>query len=143
MDFYPIDLIRAGAALYRQEMALLETPVLAWMWTMRLVFFGGVLLFPKREAVAVVGTMLATALLIFLIKGSFVTVPASHIGAGLHLILWTPLLVFLLVCWWRREPTVLARDRILRIWTPLTAGLLVISLLFDVREVVLAVIRPD
>ena len=108
------------------------------MWVMRLVFFGGLLLFPKREAVAVVGTMLATALLIFAIKGLFVAVPSAQIGAAMHLVLWTPLLIFLLVCWRRREQPMLVRDRILRIWTLLTAGLLAISLLFDAREVMLA-----
>lgn len=141
MDFHAVDLISSGAALYRQEVAQLTPPVLVWMWVMRLVFFGGLLLFPKREAVAVVGTMLATALLIFAIKGLFVAVPAAQIGAALHLVLWTPLLIFLLVCWRRREQPVLVRDRILRIWTPLTAGLLAISLLFDAREVVLAASR--
>lgn len=133
------DLVASGAALYRVDTVALPLPVLAWMWAMRIVFFGGVIFFPRLEAVATVATMALTAILIFAIKGYYPTVPSSHIGASVHLALWLPLLVWLATIL-RRRMRVRPRGRwngAARAWLLVVMGMILISLLFDVREVVL------
>lgn len=128
--------VMRGFTLFQAETAQLPPAVLAWMWAMRIVFGGSVIFLPRVGALVTFGTMLATAVLRFYAKGLYPDVPASHIGALVHVVLWLPLAAFLLYSMrGQREPRGSHFDRVFAIWRPVVIGMLAVSLVFDVREV--------
>jgi hypothetical protein len=128
-----------GFALFQNETAQLPLTVLAWMWVMRIVFASSIVFLPRAGAVATLGTMTATALVRFYIKGSYPEIPAPQIGAMAHIALWVPLAAFLLYSIRaRRAGSGNLLDRVYPYWRILAVGVLAVSLVFDIREVLTA-----
>lgn len=126
-----------GFELFRAETAQLPLAVLAWMWAMRIVLGASIVFLRHRGALVTFGTMLATAVGRFYIKGIFPEIPAPQIGASVHVVLWLPLLAFLLYSMRAPRPQEPSRfDRAYATWRGVAAVVLAVSLVFDVREVV-------
>ena len=134
-----IEIVIQGRAAYQAEMAQLPVAVLAWMWAMRAVFVGGGVLFiGTRLGRAVLAVMIVHALSLFALKGAFSEIPASLIGASLHLALWLPLLVWLFFTLRRRAPVSTFYSTAARWWGAVVACMLAISLALDAKEVMSA-----
>lgn len=125
-----------GFSLFRAETAHLPPLVLAWMWAMRIVLGASIVFLPRRGALATFGVMLTTAVSRFYIKGLYPDIPAPHIGALIHVVLWTPLAAFLLYSMRNRRPSGESHfERAYAIWRVVAIGVIAVSLAFDVREV--------
>ena len=128
-----------GVTLFQAEIAQLSPAVLAWMWAMRIAFGASIVFLPRAGAVATLGTMIATAVLRFYVKGSYPDMLAPQIGALTHVVLWIPLIVFLLYSIRYQPATAGSRlDRAYTIWRVVAVGMLAVSLVFDIREAVTA-----
>jgi hypothetical protein len=96
MDAFFEPLISAANALQIEAQAY-PGGVRTWMAAMAILFFGGIVFVPWRnDARAVVGVMAITALALIVGKAFWPQTARAQIGATIHLVLWTPLLVFLL-----------------------------------------------
>ena len=125
-----------GFSLFQAENALLPPLVLAWMWVMRIVFGASIIFLPRPGALTTLVAMLLTALSRFYIKGSYPDMPASHIGALTHVVLWIPLVAFLVYSMRRWKTFGGSRlEQAYAIWLPAAIGVLTVSLVFDVRAV--------
>ncbi len=130
-----------GFTLFRGETGQLPLAVLAWMWAMRVVFLASIVFLPRAGAVATLATMLATAVLRFYVKGLYPDLPAPFIGALTHIVLWSPLVVFLLYSMrGRRAPGISSLERAYPDWLAVVIAMMAVSLVFDVREVVTALV---
>ena len=117
------------------QMAVLGTPVELWMNWMVIIFMCS-LLFAWRNkearwAFAALVISLPTALLIFKLWGNV------HLFALAHLLWWTPLLVYLILSFQRQEK--FKQWGALRLWHHLLCITIVISLIFDLRDVYLVI----
>jgi len=125
-----------GFTLFQGEIAHLPPTVLAWMWVMRIVFAASIVFLPRPGAIVTLGTMIATALVRFYIKGSHPEMPAPEIGAIAHIVLWIPLAIFLLYSIRVHHTTVGGLiDRAYPYWRILVVGVLITSLVLDIRDV--------
>jgi len=126
-----------GFSLFRAETAHLPAAVLAWMWAMRIVLGASIAFLPRRGAIAAFAVMLVTAVSRFLLKGFHPEVPSAHIGASVHVVLWLPLAIFLL---WtlhaERKTADTLMDRAYGVWLIAEIAVIVISLVFDIREMI-------
>ncbi len=117
------------------QMAALGTPVELWVNWMMIIFISSILFVWKnkeaRWALAALLVTLPTALLIFKLWGNV------HLFALAHLLWWTPLLVYLIKSFQRQEK--FKHWGALRLWHHLLCATIVVSLLFDVRDVYLVV----
>jgi len=128
-----------GFSQFQSEIALLPVPILAWMWAMRIVFGLSLVFLPRRGAAAVLAVMIATAFARFYFKGLYPDIPAPMIGAQSHIVLWTPLLAFLLYAMrGQRAPRATFMDKAYAVWYLLVIAVLATSLVFDVREILTA-----
>ena len=140
MEEFAATLIR-GFSQFQGEIALLPAPVLAWMWAMRIVFGFSLVFLPRRGAAAVLAVMIATALARFYFKGLYPDIPAPLIGAQCHIVLWAPLLGFLLYAMrGQRARRTTFMDKAYAVWYLLVTAVLAISLVFDVREILTAMV---
>ncbi len=138
----PITTLQHGFTLFQAETAQLPLAVQAWMWVMRIVLGASIVFVPRRAAAITFGVMLVTAVSRFYAKGLFPDVPAAHIGAMSHILLWTPLVVYLLFSMrkWRKfagsQFGESLFERAFGIWRACAIAVIVISLAFDIREAV-------
>ena len=125
-----------GASLFRAETAHLPLAVLIWMWVMRIALGASIVFLPRPGALATLGVMITTAISRFYIKGLYPDIPAAHIGAVSHIVLWAPLAGFLLYTLrGRQSPVRSKRERAYRIWRAVAIAVMAVSLAFDLREV--------
>ena len=125
-----------GASLFRAETAHLPLAVLIWMWAMRISLGASIVFLPRPGALATLGVMLTTGLSRFYIKGLYPDIPAAHIGAISHIVLWAPLAGFLIYTMSGKQiPTRSNFERAYRIWRAVAIAVIAVSLVFDVREV--------
>lgn len=93
-----MSVIRDAIAMRQEELAELPGFVQNWISYMRAVFFGGIIFVPWRtEARFVVLTMVATAILLIGLKITFPLIHSGSVGTVVHLLLWSPLLVYLIM----------------------------------------------
>jgi hypothetical protein len=134
---HSVTVLMHGFSLFRAETAALPAAVLAWMWVMRIVLGASIVFLPRPGAVAAVGVMFTTAVSRFYIKGLYPDMPAAHIGASVHIVLWLPLAIFLLTTMRApRKPDHTALDRAYRFWRIVALAVIGVSLVFDVREAI-------
>lgn len=63
---------------------------------MRIVLGASLVFLPQPGAIVAFAVMLTTAVSRFFIKGLHPDIPAAHIGASVHIVLWAPLAIYLL-----------------------------------------------
>ena len=138
----PITTLQHGFELFRAETAQLPLAVQAWMWVMRIVLGASIVFLPRRAAVITFAVMLVTAVSRFYAKGLWPDMPAAHIGATSHLVLWTPLVIYLLFSmrkWRKFGGSTFERpkfEQAFGIWRACAIAVILISLAFDIREAV-------
>jgi len=132
-----IAMLMHGFSLFRAETAQLPAAVLAWMWVMRIVLGASLVFLPRPGAIAAFAVMLTTAMSRFFIKGLRPDIPAAHIGASVHVVLWAPLAIYLLYSM-RAQPAAhgAAMERAYGFWRIAAVGVLALSLVLDIREVI-------
>ena len=121
---------------WNAQMLALPEWVGLWMNWMMLVFLASVLFVKKHSAARwVLGAFCLTIPLGFLV---FSIHPSVHLLGVAHFILWLPLLVFLL----KREIRVPAFSLKTGygVWLCLLSATIVVSLLFDVRDIALVIL---
>ena len=132
-----IAVLTHGFSLFRTETAQLPAAVLAWMWVMRIALGASIVFLPRPGAIAAFAVMLTTAVSRFIIKGIYPDMPAAHIGASVHVVLWLPLTIFLL---WTMHAHQTAggtpMDRAYGFWRIAAVAVMAVSLVFDVREAI-------
>ena len=116
------------------------TAVRIWMGVMATLFFGGIVFTPWRvQARFVVGVMVATFVALVLGKAVWPEVARTTIGAFTHLVLWSPLLIFLVMdrmrALKRGDHGTGTFGTVYSVWLYAVITVLTISLLLDGREV--------
>lgn len=92
-----IEAVRYAIEIRLAEVDALPQGVQAWMTFMRSLYLSSVLfVIWKKEARVVLAMALSTAALIIGVKTFFPDIHSGEIGAVVHLLLWTPVLIYLL-----------------------------------------------
>ena len=127
--------MEALQAQINAQMAVLGTPVELWMNWMVIIFMCSLLFAwqdkEARWAFAALAISLPTALLIFKLWGNV------HLFGLAHLLWWTPLLVYLVLSFQRQAK--FKQWGPLRLWHHLLCVTIVISLVFDLRDIYLVI----
>jgi len=114
------------------QMAILPGPVQLWMNWMMAVFIASIFFAWKHKLARIVlGVFLLTipvGLLVFKVSDNI------HLLGIAHFLLWAPLLV---VIWKEKLANKLDFKRPFGIWILLLSATIVISLLFDIRDIIL------
>lgn len=127
------DLFAAGLKNYRAETATLPLGVYVWMWFMRAVLIGGGLVFIGTVQGRVIFAMMAVNIAVLWGgKGLWPDMPLSMLGTSAHVVLWAPVLVWL-VLYLRRtgQPVGGAYTRMAWRWGWLAGAVMAASLLMD------------
>jgi len=120
-----------AAAMEAQEIYVAALPgwVQTWMNWMMFAFLSAIwFVVPHREARWALLVILLTALLSLLVGYLF---GWSRLWSAVHLVVWTPFVVYLL----RRRPSPISGSGF-AVWANLLLGTMIISLIFDVIDVV-------
>lgn len=141
-----LEAFRHAVDLRLAEVAALPEGVQTWMVFMRTMFLVSVVfVYWKKEARVVLAVAAATAILLFGIKTMFPEIHSAEIGRPLHLVLWTPALLYLI----SRRNVFLGEVRSGRpfsvlygIWALVVAGVLATSLVLDLAGAVLGMVAP-
>jgi hypothetical protein len=129
------DALRHAVDLRLAEVDALPQGIQTWMVFMRSLFLSSILfVIWKVEARFVLAMALTTALLIIGTKAVFPEIHSGQIGQTIHIIVWTPVLLYL----FSRRAVFLAAIRaqtpismVYGIWALLVIAVLTISLSFD------------
>ena len=121
----------------RNEAAAYPDWVRVWMKIMSISFFAALVFgFFKRKALWIFAMMALTALGLIVSKIGWPTVPRSQAGAWIHLILW-PTALWGLWHGQNSENGILTKiDWVYTGWKFWVTGLIAISLVLDVREII-------
>lgn len=118
------------------QMASLATPVHIWMNWMMLIFFSSILFIWKnptaRWAFASILLSMPLAMLVFYLTNTV------HLLGIVHIIIWLPLLILLYRVDFKSESFRKASPY--GVWVILLATTIAISLIFDVRDIILVLI---
>lgn len=133
-----IEAVRYTIDLRLAEVDALPQGVQSWMTFMRTLYLSSaVFVIWKKEARFVLAMGLSTAVLIIGVKTFFPEIHSGDIGTVVHLLLWTPVLIYLLT----RRAVFVAEIRSRQalqvtygVWSFVVAGVLATSLVLDLAS---------
>ncbi|TNE41923.1 MAG: hypothetical protein EP347_01655 [Alphaproteobacteria bacterium] len=129
------DAFRQALELRLAEVDALPENVQTWMVFMRTMFLSSLLFaWWRKEARIVLAMAVTTALLLFSIKAAMLDVHSGEIGRIIHIVIWTPALIYL----FKRLPLRLQDFRsrqpfaiIYSLWLSVVMIVLTVSLVLD------------
>jgi hypothetical protein len=120
------------------QMAELSQPVKIWVNWMMFIFLAGILFSKQhREARWAVASFIGTMVLAM---GVFLIWHNIHLFSLAHLVIWPPLLIYLLRNWQAKEEDKYRKWGPFKIWLTLLIATILISLPFDARDLILVII---
>ncbi|TNE58226.1 MAG: hypothetical protein EP340_06010 [Alphaproteobacteria bacterium] len=138
------DAFRQAIELRLVEVDALPENVQTWMVFMRTMFLSSVLFaWWRMEARVVLAMAVTTALLLFSFKAAMLEVHSGEIGRIIHIVIWTPALIYLfkrltfrLEDFRSRQPFAIVYS----LWLSLVMAILTISLVLDYSALIMRMV---